>query len=382
MVEVREEVIMAEVESTENTNEVVALEEKNIVVCCGTGCIAGGSLKIIDRLTDLLKANGIKTTIIDEDDNEYDGVGIKKANCFGFCVMGPLLKIEPMGWMYTKVAVEDCEEIIEKSILGNEYIERLVYHDKDGTIYPKQDEIPFFKKKSGHAMEQCDQINAIPLTEYVEECEHQKVAKAVFDMNKREIVDVNVDFDKLMKMSSEPGFSDMVVLGENSCMVEVARFFMNFTLNESCGKCVPCREGAMRMLEILNDIVEGNSSVERIQLLEEVAETVLETSLCVIGVKAARPVLSTLKYFRDEYESHVTKKICPACQCKALISFEVDPDKCKGCTKCARMCPVKAISGELKMPHSIDKTKCIRCRACIDGCAFKAIHAVNGKGDM
>ncbi len=169
------------------------------------------------------------------------------------------------------------------------------------------------------------------------------------------------------------GSGGLVVMNDKSCMVEVARFFMNFTQNESCGKCIPCREGTKRMLEILNKIVEGRGTMEDLELLEELADTISQTALCGLGKTAPNPVLSTLKYFRDEYIAHVVDKKCPAGQCKALLSYQIDPDLCKGCSKCARQCPVNAISGEIKKPYVIDQDKCIKCGACMDGCKFGAV---------
>ena len=189
-------------------------------------------------------------------------------------------------------------------------------------------------------------------------------------------LDLSLDFDSLNKVGAMIGSGGLVVMNDKSCTVEVARFFMNFTQNESCGKCVPCREGTKRMLELLTDIVEGRGTLEHIQLLEELSSTISETALCGLGKSAPSPVSSTLKYFRDEYLAHVVDKKCPAGQCKALITLQIDPELCRGCTKCARLCPVGAISGTVKNPHVIDTTKCIKCRACIEGCSFGAVKEV------
>ena len=156
-------------------------------------------------------------------------------------------------------------------------------------------------------------------------------------------------------------------------MVEVARFFMNFTQNESCGKCVPCREGTKRMREILEKIVAGKGTLEDLELLEELAETVSKTALCGLGKTAANPILSTLKYFKDEYIAHVVDKKCPAGVCSALKTFRIDETKCRGCSLCAKKCPVGAISGELKSPFVIDSEKCIQCGACQASCNFGAV---------
>ena len=189
-------------------------------------------------------------------------------------------------------------------------------------------------------------------------------------------LDLHLDFDSLKKVGAMIGSGGLVVMNDKSCMVEVARFFMNFTQNESCGKCIPCREGTKRMLELLNDICEGRGTMEHITMLEELAATISATALCGLGKTAASPVVSTMKYFRDEYIAHVVDKRCPAGQCKKLITFQIDPELCKGCSKCAKVCPVGAISGEIKKPFRIDTTKCIKCGACRDGCNFHAVKEV------
>ena len=609
-------------------------QKKQILICGGTGCVAGGSLKIYDRMQELLNERGVKCTVkLDVHDHDHEeSIGLKKSGCHGFCEMGPLLRIEPMGWLYIKVKPEDCEDIIEQSILNDEVVDRLVYRDKDGKAYQKQDDIPFYKQQTRVALEHCGHINAESIEEYIAEGGYSALEKALFDMTPGDIVneiseaglrgrggggfptgtkwgqvlrqtetekyvvcngdegdpgafmdrsmmegdphrvlegmiiagiatnahngyiyvraeyplavarlqtaieqakkygllgenilnsnfdfeikisqgagafvcgegsaltasiagnrgmppvkpprtvehglfnkptvlnnvetfcnvapiinkgsawyktigpdnnhgtkafaltgnvnntglievpmgttlrevifnigggvkdgefkavqiggpsggclcisptenhlDMKLDFDSLKKVGAMIGSGGLVVMNDKSCMVEVARFFMNFTQNESCGKCVPCREGTKRMLELLTDIVEGRGTMQHIELLEELASTISETALCGLGKSAPSPVSSTLKYFRDEYIAHVVDKKCPANQCKALVSMQIDPDLCKGCTKCARMCPVGAITGTVKQPHKIDMEKCIKCRACIDGCPFGAVKEV------
>lgn len=615
----------------EQYKKALSCQHKQILICAGTGCVAGGSLKIYARLKEIMDEKGIACSLKLEKE-PHDSVGLKKSGCHGFCEMGPLLRIEPMGWLYIKVNVNDCEEIIEKSILNDEIIERLAYHDKDGNIYKKQEDIPFYKQQTRVALEHCGHINAESITEYIAVGGYHAFAKALFEMTPEQIVDeitesslrgrggggfptgrkwaqvfaqesdmkfivcngdegdpgafmdrsmmegdphrviegmmiagiatgaqygyiyvraeyplavsrlsnairqaeevgllgenilnsgfnfhlhisqgagafvcgegsaltasiegnrgmprvkpprtvekglfekptvlnnvetfcnvppiiekgsdwykgygpeknhgtkafaltgnvnntglievpmgttlrevifdigggvkggefkavqiggpsggclvmnadnnhldMKLDFDSLKKVGAMIGSGGLVVMNDKSCMVEVARFFMNFTQNESCGKCVPCREGTKRMLELLNDIVEGRGTLDHIDMLEELAETISATALCGLGKTAASPVISTLKYFRDEYIAHVVDKKCPAGQCKALITLQIDPELCKGCTKCARMCPVGAISGTVKNPHTIDPAKCIKCGACKDGCAFHAVKEV------
>ncbi|MCI9447020.1 MAG: NADH-quinone oxidoreductase subunit NuoF [Lachnospiraceae bacterium] len=604
-------------------------QKKQILICAGTGCVAGGSLNIYAKMQEILIERGIKCSLVLEKEPHDESVGLKKSGCHGFCEMGPLLRIEPEGILYVKVKVEDCEEIIEKSIIKDEVIERLVYHDQNGDAYEKQDDIPFYKQQTRVALEDCGRINAESIKEYIAVGGYSAVAKALFDMTPQQIVDevneaclrgrggggfptgrkwaqvlaqeeevkyvvcngdegdpgafmdrsmmegdphrviegmliagiatgahygyiyvraeyplaverlqnaiskaeekgllgknildsgfdfdlkisqgagafvcgegsaltasiegnrgmprvkpprtvekglfekptvlnnvetycnvppiitkgaewyksigpdnnhgtkafaltgnvmntglievpmgtplrkvifdigggvkggnfkavqiggpsggclcisatedhldLHLDFDSLKKVGAMIGSGGLVVMNDKSCMVEVARFFMNFTQNESCGKCIPCREGTKRMLELLNDICEGRGTMQHITLLEELASTISATALCGLGKTAASPVVSTMKYFREEYLAHVEDKKCPAGQCKALVTLQIDPELCKGCSKCAKLCPVGAISGEIKKPFTIDTKKCIKCGACKDGCNFHAV---------
>lgn len=189
-----------------------------------------------------------------------------------------------------------------------------------------------------------------------------------------EHLDLPMDYDSLRSVGAMVGSGGLVVMAEDTCIVEVARFFMNFTQHESCGKCVPCREGTKNMLKILERIVKGNGTMEDLDTLEELAHAVNDGSLCGLGKTAPNPVLSTLKYFRDEYISHIKDKKCPAGVCTALKTYTINPDLCRGCSKCARNCPAEAIHGELKSPYKIDQSKCIKCGACVSGCPFKAIE--------
>ena len=188
-----------------------------------------------------------------------------------------------------------------------------------------------------------------------------------------EHLDVPIDYDNLLAIGSMMGSGGLIVMDDTTCMVDIAKFFLEFTVDESCGKCTPCRIGTKRLLEILNKITSGNGTLEDIDKLEELCYYIKENALCGLGQTAPNPVLSTLHFFRDEYIAHVTEKRCPAGACKALTNYYIEPDKCKGCTLCARNCPVNAISGTVKQPHVIDTKKCIKCGACMEKCKFSAI---------
>lgn len=606
------------------------LETQKILVCAGTGCITSGSLEICDRLQQLMEQKGIKCSVeMDTQHHEHvdeNGlVGIKKSGCHGFCEMGPLVRIEPQGWLYTKVKIEDCEEIIALSIQKGEHIPRLAYTRGD-IVFAKQEEIPFYKRQTRLVLDHCGHIDATSINDYFAVGGYTALERALFDLDGeaivQEISDANLrgrggggfpagrkwqqvrkqeetkryvvcngdegdpgafmdrsimegdphrllegmmiaahacgsdegyiyvraeypmaverlriaikqaeqlgllgdnilgsgfsfrlhinrgagafvcgegsaltasiegkrgmprvkpprtveqglfdkptilnnvetfanipliiehgadwfksigpesspgtkafaltgnientglievpmgtplkeiifeigggmrgdgkfkavqiggpsgacltseqmelplDFDSLKKIGAMIGSGGLVVMDDSTCMVEVARFFMNFTQNESCGKCVPCREGTRRMLEILERIVNGEGVEGDIELLEELADTISATSLCGLGKSAAFPVVSTIKSFRSEYEAHIRDKRCPAGSCQKLKQITIDPALCKGCTKCTRSCPVQAISGKVKEPFVIDGNKCIKCEACISTCPFGAI---------
>ncbi len=187
------------------------------------------------------------------------------------------------------------------------------------------------------------------------------------------MLDTPVDYDNLIAAGSMMGSGGMIVMDEDNCMVDIARFFLDFTVDESCGKCTPCRIGTRRMLEILNRICEGKGEDGDIERLENLAQNIKATALCGLGQTAPNPVLSTIKQFRHEYEAHIYDKHCPAGVCKKLLNYVIDPEKCRGCTLCARVCPTGSISGKVKEPHVIDSKKCIKCGACMEKCKFGAI---------
>ena len=612
-------------EIRKETKALLAKQGVKVLVCAGTGCVASGSMKVYDYLKKACEERGIPVFVGLREEDHGEGIHLKKSGCHGFCEIGPLVSIEPLDILYTHVHVEDCDEIIEKTLLGGEVVERLLYQP-EGKVYKSRDDIPFYKRQHRIVLKNSGKSDAEDIEEYIALDGYAGFEKALFEMKDTEIckmisdsglrgrggggfpagrkwesvrrnvsdvkyvvcngdegdpgafmdqgvmegnphsvlegmliagvatgasegyiyvraeyplavkrlrtaiakaeemgllgdnilgsgfnfhmhinrgagafvcgegsaltssiegkrgmprvkpprtvdqglwakptvlnnvetfanvpqiilngadwyrsigtagspgtktfaltgnvvntglvevpmgttlrevifdigggikdgkkfkavqiggpsggclteehLDLPMDFDSLKKVGAIIGSGGLVVMDEDTCMVEVARFFMNFTQKESCGKCVPCREGTKRMLEILERIIHNEGSLEDLDMLESLANTITETSLCGLGQTACKPVLSTLKYFRNEYLNHVVDKYCPHCNGKKK-GLVIDPEKCRGCTKCARNCPMEAISGEVRKPHTIDQSKCILCRACIDNCAFGAIR--------
>ena len=600
----------------------------NVLICAGTGCIAGGSLKVYETMRQECERRGLSVYVgLTEHSGEEKSLHVKMSGCHGFCEMGPLVHIEPLGVMYIHVKPEDCCEIVERTVLRGEIIERLTYQ-RDGVSYPRQEDIPFYKKQHRVVLASCGTSDAEDLDEYIAKGGYSAFEKALFDMTGvdickeisdsglrgrggggfpagrkwesvrrnvsdvkyvvcngdegdpgafmdrsimegnphsvlegmmiagvatgagegyiyvraeyplavkrlqtaidrameagllgddimgsgfcfhihinrgagafvcgegsaltasiegkrgmprvkpprtvdqglwgkptvlnnvetfanvpgilrrgaawykgigtesssgtktfaltgnvvntglvevpmgttlREVIfdigggipdgkkfkavqiggpsggclteahlDVPMDFDSLKKLGAIIGSGGLVVMDEDTCMVEVARFFMHFTRNESCGKCTPCREGTKRMLETLERIIAIEGTMEDLELLESLSDTITDTALCGLGQTACKPVMSTLQNFRQDYLRHVVDKHCPICNGRKR-RLEIKADLCKGCGKCARNCPMDAISGQLRMPYTIDNEKCIHCGACWGACPFGAIDAI------
>ena len=603
-------------------------ESRKVLVCCGTGCVASGSLKVYSELKARLEQRNLPFNAYLEVEAESKELGIRKTGCHGFCEKGPMLRIEPEGWVYTKVKIEDIDEIIDKTLIGGEFIEHLAYVE-DGKPCKTQNDISFYKYQTKRTLKNCGTIDSESIDEYIALDGYSALAKALFTMTSEEIInevsnsglrgrggagfptgkkwsqvaantdtpkyvvcngdegdpgafmdcscmegdphkilegmiiagvatgstegyiyvraeyplavarlskaieqakelgfigdnilgsgkdfhlhinkgagafvcgegsamtasiqgnrgmprtkpprsvdkglfnkptclnnvetfanvpdiilngyqwfreagtegspgtktfsltgkvinsglievpmgttvrqviydigggikddkqfkavqiggpsggcltkdhlDLPMDFDSLKKVGAIIGSGGLVVMDETDCMVNIAKFFMNFICEESCGKCTPCREGTTRMLDILNRITEGSGKEGDIEELYELASMIQASSLCGLGKTAPNPVLSTLMHFREEYEEHIFDKKCRTATCKGLRHFEIDPELCIGCTKCARNCPANAISGEIKKTHKIDPKLCFKCGICASNCPVKAIKEV------
>ena len=598
----------------------------SILICAGTGCIAGGAMKIYDNLKTECEKRGLPVYVgLKHDTDAEKSLHVKMSGCHGFCEMGPLVHIEPMGVMYIHVKPEDCHEILEKTVLGGEIIDRLVYH-LDGVAYPRQEDIPFYKKQHRVVLENCGSSDAEDIEEYIAKGGYAGFEKALFEMTDEEIcrsiidsglrgrggggfpagqkwdgarkqksekkyivcngdegdpgafmdrsimegnphsvlegmmiagravgsnegyiyvraeyplavsrlkaaiakaeeygllgdhvmgtdfsfrihvnmgagafvcgegsaltasiegnrgmprvkpprtiehglwaeptvlnnvetfanvpliirkgvdwyrsigtktspgtkafaltgnvvntglievpmgttirevvfdigggirggkkfkavqtggpsggcltekhLDTPIDYDNLLASGSMMGSGGMIVMDEDDCMVSVAKFYLEFTVDESCGKCTPCRIGNKRLLEILDRITRGLGRDEDLDELQNLARVIRDSSLCALGQTAPNPVLSTLENFWDEYVAHVRDHHCTAHRCRDLMSFVIDPKVCKGCSLCARMCPPGAISGIPKQPYAIDQARCIKCGTCLEKCKFGAI---------
>ncbi len=607
--------------------ELLFRQKRQVLVCGGTACIASGAMKVYDYLKSECERRGIEISVDLKHETDDNGTGfhLKKSGCHGFCEIGPLVSIQPLNVLYTHVKVEDCDEIIEKTILNDEVIERLLYKGTGKTCL-NRDQIPFCKNQYRVVLRNSGLTDAEDMWEYVAMGGYSALEKALFEMTDEQIckeisdsglrgrggggfptgrkwesvrknvadvkyvvcngdegdpgafmdqgimegsphsviegmiiagvatgstegyiyvraeyplavtrlkmaiakaeeagflgddimgsghsfhlhvnrgagafvcgegsaltasiegkrgmprvkpprtvdkglwarptvlnnvetyanvpliitngaewfssigtekssgtkvfaltgnvvntglievpmgttlrevifdigggikdgkkfkavqiggpsggclteehLDMGLDYDSLKKLGAMIGSGGLVVMDEDTCMVEVARFFMHFTQNESCGKCVPCREGTRRMLEILEKIVANEGTLEDLDLLEELSQTITETALCGLGQSACKPVQSTLKHFRNEYLAHVVDKHCPHCNGRKK-ELQIDAELCRGCGKCKNQCPMEAIEGQLRMPHTIDTTKCVKCGACWGTCPFGAIR--------
>ncbi|MCI2147716.1 MAG: NADH-quinone oxidoreductase subunit NuoF [Clostridiales bacterium] len=601
-------------------------ETRRILVCGGTGCLAGGSQKIYEKMLELAEKYGKDKNIQVEFGEEIAHTGVKKSGCHGFCEMGPLVRIEPFNYLYLKTSYEDCEEIFKTSVIDGKPVERLMYH-QDGKVYETEEEIPFYARQTRLVLKNCGHIDAEHIEEALAVGDYESFEKALFEIPPEEVIriisdsnlrgrggagfptgrkwkqvagqkektryvvcngdegdpgafmdrsvmegdphrmiegmmiaayavqaregyiyvraeyplavkrlqmaidqaerlgllgdnilgtdfsfhlhinrgagafvcgegsaltasiegkrgmprvkpprtveqglfakptvlnnvetyanvpmiikngadwyrsiglpespgtkafaltgnvrntglievpmgitlreiifdvgggikddkkfkavqiggpsggcltedqlDCSMDFDSLKKIGAMIGSGGLVVMDESTCMVEVARFFMNFTQRESCGKCVPCREGTKRMLEIMERIVHGEGKMSDLDELRELADMIESTALCGLGKGAPKPVISALNGFPEEFREHIEEKRCRTHICQDLLTYKIDPEKCRGCSKCARNCPGNAISGEIKKPFVIDASKCLKCGACLEGCPFGAIY--------
>lgn len=603
-------------------------QQKKILVCCSTGCVASGSLKIYAALQQRLHERNIPCSVELQEEPEAGLVGLRKTGCQGFCEMGPLLRIEPEGWLYTRCQVEDVDEIIEKTILHGEFIEHLGYQ-REGTLCRTPGEIPFFRHQVRRTLDSCGTVDAESIEEYIAVGGYTALAKSLFELSADQVIqmvtdsglrgrggagfptgkkwsqvaahdtpvkyvvcngdegdpgafmdcscmegsphkvlegmiiagaatgstqgiiyvraeyplavsrlqsailqaedlgllgdnilgsgknfhlriscgagafvcgegsamtasiegnrgmprtkpprsvdqglfgkptclnnvetfanvpdiichgaewfrsvgtaessgtktfalagnvvntglievpmgttmreviyeigggikngkkfkavqiggpsggclteehlDLPMDFDSLKKVGAIIGSGGLVVMDEDTCMVSIAKFFMNFACEESCGKCTPCREGTTRMLNILERITNGHGRPDDMEQLRHLAKMIQSSSLCGLGKTAPNPVLSTLQNFEEEYREHIFEKRCRTGSCRDMVHFRIDAAKCIGCGKCVRNCPVGAISGERKQSHQIDTERCVRCGACKTGCPVGAIEEV------